>query len=181
MSNITSKINKGIYIETIIRNLIDKEEEYPSDKRVKQNLMELRVSNAKHAKALLEEAEYGHKDERTLASASIEHIMPRNITKWDDIDPGELRIDDYHAKYFSMLGNQTLLSKKKNIAFSNNKFEVKVKEYEKEEKYGITRSIPEFAGQVDGKQVWNAEAIKNRQEKLAARILETIDLSQIRV
>jgi len=181
MCNITNKINNGIYIETIIRDLIDKEEEYPSDKRVKQNLMELRVSNAKHAKALLEEAEYGHKDERTLASASIEHIMPRNITKWDDIDPGELRIDDYHAKYFSMLGNQTLLSKKKNIAFSNNKFEVKVKEYEKEEKYGITRSIPEFAGQVDGKQVWNAEAIKNRQEKLAARILETIDLSQIRV
>lgn len=180
MCDITNKINNGISVETIIGDLTSKEEEYPSNERVKQNLMELRLSNAKHAKALLEEAEYGHNDERTLASASIEHIMPRNTSKWDDIDPGGLSPGDYHSKYFSMLGNQTLLSKKKNIAFSNNKFEFKVEEYAKEEKYGITRSIPELAEWRDGKRVWNATAIKNRQEWLADRILETIDLSQIK-
>jgi len=180
MCGITNKINNGISVETIISDLISKEEEYPNDDRVKENLMELRVSNAKHAKALLEEAEYGYSDERTLASASVEHIMPRNISKWDDIDPEKLSVAAYHSKYFSMLGNQTLLSKKKNIAISNNKFEFKVKEYAKEEKYGITRSIPKLAGQVDGKLVWNATAIKKRQERLADKILKTIDLSQIR-
>lgn len=181
MCDITNKINNGISVETIIRELVGKEEEYPNNDRIKQNLMELRVSNAKLAKALLEEAEYGHNDERTLASASIEHIMPRNISKWDDIDAEGLPIDEYHSKYFSMLGNQTLLSKKKNTAFSNNKFEFKVEEYAKEEKYGITRSIPELAEQVDGKLVWNAAAIRKRQEKLADKILETVDLTQIKV
>lgn len=180
MCNVTNKINNGITVGTIINDLTNKEEEYPSDDRVRQNLMELRVSNAKLAKALLEEAEYGDDDERTLASASIEHIMPKNYSKWDDIDPGELSVEEYHEKYFSMLGNQTLLSRKKNTAFSNNKFEVKVKEYAKEEKYRITRSIPDMAEWVDGKLTWNATAIKNRQKKLADSILKTIDLSRIK-
>lgn len=182
MCNITNKIINGVSVGTIINDLITKEEEYPSDNRVRQNLLELRISSAKLAKALLEEAEYGHSDERSLANASIEHIMPRNISKWNDIDSGDLSLNEYRNKYVSMLGNQTLLSKKKNISFSNSGFDVKVKEYEKEEKYKITRSIPDYADKdEEGKLVWNAKAIKGRQKALTESILETIDLTKISV
>jgi len=173
MCNITNKINSGISVETIINELMKKEEEYPSDDRVYQNLLELRVSSAKLAKALLEEAEYGNSDERSLADASIEHIMPRNITEWKgDIKPGELSVEEFHDKYFSLLGNQTLLSRQKNTKFSNKRYIDKVKEYAKEEKYRITREIAT-------EPVWDENAIIRRQERLATSILKTINLSQI--
>lgn len=179
MCNITNKIINGISVGTIIDDLMKNEAEYPSDKRIKENLIELRVSNARLAKALLEEAEYGHNAERSLADASIEHIMPKNYSKWK-INSGEMSTDEYHRKYVSMLGNQTLLSKKKNTVFSNNEFSVKVKEYAKEDKYRITRCVLDYAKRDDsGKLVWNAEAIKDRQKKLAEDILETINLSRI--
>lgn len=180
MYKITDKINRGVMIKTIITELMKKEDEYPADERVLQNLLEQRVSNSKLAIALLEEVEYGYNEERSsLATVSVEHIMPKSFEAWksyiERYNTTGLKPAEFHDQYFSLLGNQTLLSRKKNTAASNRSFNEKQKDYyAKENTYRITRALA-----ANDIKIWNGKAIRDRQEKLAKKLLQVIDLSSV--
>lgn len=180
MCKVTDMINSGNTVKEIIGEIVKKEDWYPADKRVKQNLQELRISNSKLTIALLEEVEYGYKDERSQPCVSVEHIMPKKFAPWEhdinheEYDRGGLSAREFHGQHVSLLGNQTLLSRKKNIAASNKRFSDKQREiYGKEDTYRITMAL------ADKKSVWDRAAIKNRQEEFAEKILKMIDLTQL--
>jgi len=180
MYKITNKINQGITVKEIINDLMKKEDEYPAEERVRQNLMELRVSNSKLAIALLEEVEYGYSEERIKGTVSVEHIMPKSFEAWKEYikrrNPTVLQPAEFHDQYFSLLGNQTLLSRKKNTAASNKQFGDKQKDhYAQENTYQMTREL----GDETTIKVWNGEAIKARQKKLAEIILQMINLTRV--
>lgn len=178
MYRITDKINNGVPIKTIIAELVKKEDEYPANSRIEQNLLELRVSSSKLAIALLEEVEYGYNEERSISTVSVEHIMPKSRTEWktyiDENNSTDLSATEFHDQYFSLLGNQTLLSRKKNTAASNRPFIDKQKEYYAvETRYQMTKKL------ANHKEVWNGAAIKRRQAELTKIILEVIDLTRL--
>jgi len=180
MCKIKNKINCGDTVKKIICELVKNEKEYPGHTRIEQNLLEFRISNSKLAVALLEEAEYGYRDERSQSCVSVEHIMPRNFKAWKDdpdkCNPGKLSDREFHSQHVSLLGNQTLWSQKKNSTASDKPFKVKQdNHYAKEDTYKMTKRL------ADAKKypVWNGEAIKTRQKELTEAILQTIDLLQL--
>lgn len=181
MCRITDKINRGSSVKDIIHELVRNEGWYPADERIRQNLLELRISNSKHAIALLEEAEYGYRDERSQSCVSVEHIMPKNFEAWKieigKRDPDGLSAREFHGQHVSLLGNQALLSRKKNAAASDKQFHEKQEEiYSKEDTYELTKKL------ADKKiKIWNGKAIKTRQSDLTELILKTINLSQLSV
>lgn len=179
MYEITDEINQGKTIKTIINDLVKKEEKYPADERVLQNLQELRVSNSKLAIALLEEAEYGYNEERSLGTVSVEHIMPKSFKAWERYiehhNTTSLSPAEFHDQYFSLLGNQTLLSRTKNTSASNRLFSDKQRDYyANENTYKITKKLSS-----EKTNVWNGDAIKARQDELAETILWAINLPRI--
>lgn len=180
MCEITDMINRGLPIKKIIYELVKNEEWYPANNRIEQNLLELRISNSKLAIALLEEAEYGYRDERSQSCVSVEHIMPRSFDAWEGdptkCDPGDLSDKEFHGQYVSLLGNQTLWSQKKNSSASDKPFKQKQKEhYAKEDTYIMTKKLADE----EKYPVWSGDAIKARQEELTKAILQTIDLLQL--
>lgn len=82
---------------------------------------------------------------------NLEHIMPRNITKWS------VKAED-HEKYLHRIGNLTLLSERLNKKVKNDIFKTKKTYYEKS-KITITSSLKDYTN-------WDISSIQDRQSKL---------------
>lgn len=94
----------------------------------------------------------------------VEHIMPQNpedITSWgfENIDDNSFR------EHLWALGNLVLLDSKKNTKIKNHSFESKKAEYANS---GL-RQVHELIKQ----DMWNAQTIEKRTEKIAERSVET--------
>ena len=179
MYTIMDQIQRKNSIKQIITELVLDDKFYPDRERVLLNLNILRVSNAKLALALLEEAEYAINRKRSPDDVSIEHIMPKKFQPWEqyiiDNNPevnSAAEAKDLHDHYFNMLGNQTLLSGKNNTSISNKPFEAKKEEYKNHQTFAITTALCDIP-------VWNAESITTRQKILAEAIVDKIDLQKI--
>ena len=142
-------------INQVIDELVNDENSYPSDEKLRLVLKTLKVSSNLISVPLLEMLE-GDEDNGKISGpdVSVEHIMPQNSKKWieyiiskhgylenvpdgDEHDEARIKAQkdanekakSMHSKYLSWLGNQTLLSIPLNSKIKNDSFEIKKSHY----------------------------------------------------
>lgn len=135
---------------------------YPKDVEFKSRMMDAKLygagDRAIKTKLILESIEeiYGHKEQVSFESLSIEHIMPQTLTEYWQNHLG----DEWEITYELMLhtiGNLTLTAY--NAELSNDDFESK--------KIRLCNSHLEMNKYFKDKTTWKKEDIENRSEHLA--------------
>ena len=158
--------NKGFstLIEGLKKELQTKN--YPKDIDFKSRLMNIKLyghgERAIKTKLILESIEeyYGHKEQVSFESLSIEHIMPQTLTKYWQNHLG----DDWeitHELLLHTIGNLTLTAY--NSELSNDDFESKKKR--------LCSSHIEMNKYFQDKNTWRKEDIEKRSEYLAEKAL----------
>jgi uncharacterized protein with ParB-like and HNH nuclease domain len=107
-----------------INNNKNKSSRMPTDLELKENLKETNVYIYKDAlHCFFDKLEnINNPDPRDTMKFEIEHLMPQSNTKWFQM----LNVsEDEYLKQINRLGNLTIITKKDNIANSNNLFEYK--------------------------------------------------------
>lgn len=171
----------GKNLVNIIEHTMVVGSDYPTNDELMLKLKTEPINDSKLAVALLEEVEYSGMEKRSRDDTTLEHIMPDDKQRWEtDIlkyKPDDENADDYvelfHKKYYTSLGNQTLLSKENNAAASINSFDEKLIVYEKDPTYKITLELI-------GTPRWDGKTIEMRQKRLAARLIDELDIVNIR-
>ena len=134
---------------------------YPKDVEFKSRMMDAKLygsgDRAIKTKLILESIEeiYGHKEQVSFESLSIEHIMPQTLTEYWQNHLG----DEWEITYELLLhtiGNLTLTAY--NAELSNDDFESK--------KNRLCNSHLEMNKYFKGKTTWKKEDIENRSEHL---------------
>lgn len=166
-------------LNEIIKELL-KEPLYQTNDVIKAMLQDYAVSNRYVAKYLLEEIEHEFDKEKTSGiDVTIEHIMPRSITKWLDYIKEKHNITGreadneaklLHLKYKNWLGNQTLLSDPKNKKNSNKPFDEKKIKYAKDG-YKITQMLA-------NEDEWTVNEIKKRQSLFVDKLINILNIEQ---
>jgi len=177
--DILKQILAGKKLENIIeRTMIDK---YPTDEDLKPKLKTMPFTDSSFTIALLEEVEYSGEEKRSRNDTTLEHIMPEKTARWEtDIlkhKPKDDKDEDYiklfYERYYTSLGNLTLLSKENNAAASNKTFDEKLIIYQNEPTYKITAKL-------FGIKNWDKKALEKRQDWLTDQILVETDIIKIR-
>lgn len=154
--------NKGF--ETVLDGLkkVLQTKGYPKDVEFKSRMMDAKLygagDRAIKTKLILESVEeiYGHKEQVSFESLSIEHIMPQTLTEYWQNHLG----DEWEITYELLLhtiGNLTLTAY--NAELSNDDFESK--------KNRLCNSHLEMNKYFKDKTTWEKEDIENRSEHLA--------------
>lgn len=166
-------------IQKLVDKIVGDDKAYPNNDKIELHLRDLQVINKNLAIALLEEIERTYdRDKISNTNVSIEHIMPKNRRRWNeyikenhpDIN-NETDIETMHSKYFSLLGNQTLLGGQKNIKISNREFDYKKGIY-KNDGYRITNQLKDV-------DKWTRNEIKQRQQEFSDKLLAILDLTKL--
>lgn len=177
-------ILKEIYDDTKLEDIIDRTmigKYYPPDTELRPMLATRPFTDHAHTVALLEEIEYSGMPKRSRDDATVEHVMPRDTTNWEqDIlahKPEGKKDEEYirlfHAEHYDSLGNQTLLSRDNNTDASNKPLDEKMIVYKKDPTYKITLALV-------GTTRWDKEKIEDRRGEMAEKILAEIDIIGIR-
>ncbi len=166
-----------------IINELTKEDAYPNNDKISLILKTFKVKNKNLALACLEEIERTYNLKPINSDVSIEHIMPKNITRWKNYIKEQHNysgpnadddVKNMHLKYRDWLANQTLLNLPINERISNGPFngeDAKKANY-KEDYYEITRSLEEYPE-------WNSTNIEERQKIFAEKLLDILDITKL--
>ena len=170
-------------LKTVIGELAEDENSYPSNSTLELQLKTLQVTNSNLAVALLEEIERTYDAEKLSGhDVSVEHIMPKSDKHWKsyilekhaniypDLEDSK-KIKMIYDKNYALLGNQTLLSDSKNKRISNKLFDEKRKIY-KNDGYKITNELA-------NESEWTESTIKSRQLQLQKKLLKILDLKKL--
>lgn len=179
------EILKLIFDNQNLANIIERKmvvgTHYSPDDELNLKLKTEDITDSQLTIALLEEIEYSGMEKHSRDDTTLEHIMPDDPKRWEnDIlkhKPKGEKAEDYiaffHKKYYASLGNQTLLSKDNNAAASNKPLDEKLIFYDKEPKYRITNELI-------GTTIWDAKTIEDRQKKLATKLIDELNIVNIR-
>jgi len=143
----------------------------PTDKEFKESFAVASSSNSQRVRYWLREIEAysnaekaGWKPSESVDDVSLEHILPKTLSAdWDKFD------EESHRAYFRRLGNLVILVSTDNSEIGNESFAEKKKVL----KASNFKTTSRVANQAD----WTAEAIKERQERLAELAVKTWPLS----
>ncbi|WP_342268548.1 DUF262 domain-containing HNH endonuclease family protein [Spiroplasma endosymbiont of Aspidapion aeneum] len=115
---------------------------------------------------------------------TIEHIMPKTLSKdWENMYKGMYGysaedLENKHLKYLDYLGNLLLIEHKSNSKLGNKKFDIKVKEYEKDSIVSICANInftyEDRMRNVISSDTWKFEYIEERTKIMANMLINDI-------
>ncbi len=146
------------------------ERNYPSDNRLRQRLMWNRLYSSNKSRRIVFVFETLNKlfdsDIKLDGQGTVEHIMPRRIS-----DEWKKHLGDdwqeVHREHLDTIGNLTIVTQMWNTQqLSNKPFSTKRKSLQK---HGIHLNSTYFTDQVKS---WNADALRERTNYLADRIVE---------
>lgn len=131
---------------------------FPDDERFKAQFVRANLYGSRYGRAVLEDLEHAipHKEQATLANATIEHIMPQTLTSIWRESLG-LEGDRIYAEWLNTVGNLTLTAY--NSELQNKPFPDKRDEYANSN-INITRQVADYA-------TWSEPDILNRGQRLA--------------
>ncbi|MGL2587626.1 GmrSD restriction endonuclease domain-containing protein [Helicobacter pylori] len=125
-ASFTKKINKDQYLESIKAHFLSLETtkgKFPKDSEFKNLFITIDFYNLKEKKYFFERLEnFDTKEPVNTQECTIEHIMPKTLTKEWERDLGE-NFQAIHDKYLHAIGNLTLTGY--NQEYSNNSFQEK--------------------------------------------------------
>ncbi|WRD43903.1 DUF262 and DUF1524 domain-containing protein [Helicobacter pylori] len=125
-ASFTKKINKDQYLESIKAHFLSLETtkgKFPKDSEFKNLFITIDFYNLKEKKYFFERLEnFDTKEPVNTQECTIEHIMPKTLTKEWERDLGE-NFQAIHDKYLHTIGNLTLTGY--NSEYSNNSFQEK--------------------------------------------------------
>ncbi len=125
-ASFTKKINKDQYLESIKAHFLSLETtkgKFPKDSEFKNLFITIDFYNLKEKKYFFERLEnFDTKEPVNTQECTIEHIMPKTLTKEWERDLGE-NFQAIHDKYLHTIGNLTLTGY--NQEYSNNSFQEK--------------------------------------------------------
>jgi len=144
----------------------------PSHETFQSQMKDIEFSKSSHQKYLLvklieHDQPRSVTDITAVASASVEHIMPRKIKDdWHNYiikHNGDVKnkndAEIFQKKYLNSLGNLTIVSLPKNSSLGNKPYDDKMKKYLASQ-IGMTSELKKYP-------IWNLKSIKKRQEKFS--------------
>jgi len=181
---ISCMINSNSSINKIIDSIINSEDAYPSNDKLKPILDALKLSNSL-ALPILEELErYRDKSKVSGTDVTVEHIMPQNIKHWSEYIAKKQNfwdktkteeeisndVKEFKLKYVNWIGNLALFSNSDNVKSSNKPFDFKKEIYAKEG-YKITNLLA-------NESEWTETQILARQKLFQENLLIILDLTK---
>ncbi|MCY4145597.1 MAG: HNH endonuclease family protein [Chloroflexi bacterium] len=165
--SLVAKLDESEIIQSL-RMGICNQRRYPSDNRIRQSLAVNTMYDFKRQSRLIFVLENinqqlsSGKGGYTLLDdvATIEHIMPRKLTREWQLHLGKNWEAD-HREYFNTIGNLTILSQKWNSSISNGSFEKKKAKLSANE---LRINKDYFSRDIE---TWNASEILQRSGQLA--------------
>jgi len=103
-----------------------------------------------------------------FSDITVEHLMPKSLSKIWKNHLGAKRAEEIHNKYLGCIGNLTIVSKGYNSKMSNRIWKEKIVDLEKIQ-FAITTEITK-----DYPKKWDESAIKRRNESMSDRAVEAI-------
>ncbi len=151
-------------------NLLKKGDLLPGPDQFKESFINMEITNSKKAKYIFGKIHQKQKGSLTILNPDeekiqVEHIMPKNISKWrKDLQNWLARLDseslgEYFKENINKIGNITILVKEDNVSISNKSFSEKVKLY-----HGGTQQ-GDFTIMVAGNK-WRAKEMGERARSL---------------
>ena len=143
-----------------------------------ESLLALYKPNRKAAVILLELIEEKDSDTISNNKVTIEHIMPKKLTKWlkyickTHDDCSEEYAKQIHQTYVERLGNLALLNKIPNSSLGDKSFSDKKKVYANSN-HTLTKRLARL-------DKWNRAQIESRQQTLAKTIVKLLDISLLK-